>query len=156
MNSRVYASCLLVAIVLAISLEVQAQKAEAMNVTAGSTPEVIEEPKEVKIDLVWTKEDIVREIRETFPEAPDLAVAIAKCESGLIEDIQSQHTLSYGQERSYGVMQIHSPDWDDDAQRLGLINYKTDAGDNIKLARYIYEQAGKRFTPWSCYTKKMI
>jgi len=118
----------------------------------------VEEPQEVKIRVVidWSRERIIEEIRNTFPEDPDTAVRIAKCESGLVADIQSQHILSYGQERSFGVMQVHEPVWKHHADRLGLPNWRTDPGENLKLARFIYESAGKRWTPWSCYTKKMI
>lgn len=141
--------------VAGILIDIQLQdtrKAEAQVETATSSPRTI--LIEVKID--WTRDRIIEEIRATFPESPDLAVAIAKCESGLNPTIRSQHQLSYGQERSYGIMQVHAPDWHDDALRLGYDNYQTDVQDNLKMARYIYEQAGKRFTPWSCYTKKMI
>lgn len=99
----------------------------------------------------WTEAGIEREIRAAFPEASELALAIAKCESGLDPTVQSQHILSYGREQSYGLFQIHAPDWDNDAKRLHLDDYRTDVIENIKMARYIYEQAGKRFTPWSCY-----
>lgn len=118
---------------------------------------VIEEPpKVVMIEVVYTEEDIIRKIREAFPETPETAVAIAKCESGLDVDIQSHHTLSYGREQSFGLFQIHAPAWDKKAHALGYTKYRTDVEDNIAMARYIYEQSGKRWTAWSCYTKKMI
>ena len=93
-------------------------------------------------------------IQETFPEDPDTAVAIAKCESGLDAKIQSYHQLSYGREESFGVFQIHSPHWNDKALELGYTNYKTDVEDNLLMARYIYEQMG--WSAWSCFTKNMI
>jgi hypothetical protein len=118
---------------------------------------VIEPVAEVVIlEVVYTREDIIRKIEETFPESPNTAVLVAKCESGLIPDIQSNHTLSYGREESFGLFQIHARAWDKHAQRLGYVDYKTEVDDNLKMARYIYEQAGKRWTPWSCYTKGMI
>ena len=115
-------------------------------------------PQEVRIEVVynWTPERIEEEIRTVFHEDPDTAVKIAKCESGLVADIQSNHTLSYGRERSFGLMQIHAPAWHTKAVALGYDDYQTDVLDNLHMARYIYEQAGKRWTPWSCYTKKMI
>lgn len=123
---------------------------------ATTTMEVQPEPREVRIKIAYSKEGIKQLIRDTFPEDPDTAVRIATCESGLVADIQSRHVLSYGQERSWGVFQIHEPDWHKVALRLGYDEYKTDAADNIAMARYIYDQAGKRWTDWSCYTKKMI
>lgn len=113
-------------------------------------------PKEVRIEVVynWTPERIEEEIRKVFWEDPDTAVKIAKCESGLDADIQSHHTLSYGREQSFGVFQIHAPDHDKSAKRLGFENYQTDVLDNLHMARYIYDSAGKKWTPWSC--RKMI
>lgn len=124
------------------------------HVNAATTTEPVPVPVIIRIN--WTPARIEQEIRKTFPETPDLAVRVARCESGLVADIQSQHTLSYGQERSFGIFQVHEPDWGKTAARLGFENWRTDPGENIKLARHIYEQAGKRWTPWSCYTKKMI
>lgn len=122
----------------------------------ASAEEIEKVAVEVPIEIVYTKEDIIRKIKETFPETPETAVAVAKCESGLRIEIQSHHQLSYGQERSYGLFQVHAPDWEHVAQRLGLEEYKTDLEDNLAMARHIYEVAGKRWTPWSCYTKGMI
>lgn len=106
--------------------------------------------------MVYTKEDIIKKIERAFPESPVIAVKIAKCESGLNPKIQSQHILSYGQERSFGLFQIHEPAWDKTAKKLGLDNYQTDVEENIAMARYIYEQSGKRWSAWSCFTKNMI
>jgi len=118
----------------------------------------VEEPKEVRIEVIynWTEERIVEEIQNTFPEAPQLAVRIAKCESGLVIDIQSNHVLDYGREQSFGLMQIHAKVWDNKAKQLGYYNYKTDPIDNLKMARYIYEKSGNNFNAWTCYTKKMV
>lgn len=127
------------------------------RVEAATTTEDIEpEPREVRIKINYSKEGIERLIRETFAEDPETAVKIAKCESGLNADIQSRHQLSYGQERSFGVFQIHEPDWGKIAQRLGYTDYKTDPADNIAMARYIYDNAGGTWRDWSCYTKRMI
>jgi hypothetical protein len=98
----------------------------------------------------WTEERIIEAIRATFPESPDTAVAIAKCESGLNPTIQSYHQLSYGRERSFGLMQVHEPDWGVKANQLGYFDWKTDVDDNLKMARYIFEAAGNSWKPWSC------
>lgn len=121
---------------------------------ATTTPVAKEVRVEVKID--WTKERIEKEIRDTFPEDPETAVKIAKCESGLKADIQSRHQLSYGQERSFGIFQIHAPDWHEEAVLLGYDDYKTDPGDNIKMARYIYDEARGTWRDWSCYNNRML
>lgn len=144
-----------VGILIGICTDVILKNIHVQEVEAATT---IEEPKEVQIEVIidWTPERIKKEIRDTFPEQPELAIKIAQCESGLVPNIQSHHKQSYGRERSFSIFQVHEPDWGDDAIRLGLNDWKTDPAENIKLARYIYEKAGNKFTPWSCYTKKMI
>jgi soluble lytic murein transglycosylase-like protein len=130
-------------------------KAQAEEIIAVEQPL----PREVRIEVKinWTRERIEREIRETFPESPETALKIAKCESGFDPDIQSHHIGKDGkQEPSYGIFQIHSPSWHARAKKLGLEDYRTDPGDNIKMARHIFDGAGKKWTDWSCYTKRMI
>jgi hypothetical protein len=124
--------------------------------TVHAEEQAVIEPVEVILEVTYTKEDIIRRIEAAFPEDAKTAVKIAKCESGLRPVIQSQHTLSYGQEKSYGLFQIHAPDWHHVALHLGYTEYRTSVEENIKMARYIYELAGKKWTPWSCYTKGMI
>lgn len=142
-------------IIVGLGIDIHLQnvkEAEAKMVTATTTP------KEVMIEVVidWEKPGRIKEEIETvFSEAPGTALAVAKCESSL-KMVQSHHQQPYGRERSFGVFQIHEPDWADDAARLGLDNWRTDPGENIKLARYIYDSAGKSFKPWSCYSKRMI
>lgn len=111
------------------------------------------EPREVRLEVVydWTEERIIKEIRETFPETPNTAVAVAKCESGLKVEIQSGHVLSYGQEQSFGLFQIHKPDWHQTAINLGFEDYATNPKHNIALARHIYQVRG--WGAWTCYTK---
>ena len=93
---------------------------------------------------------------DTFPEAPQTALAIVACESGFETDIQSRHILDYGREESFGLFQIHSRVHHETALRLGLPDYKTDPEQNAKMARYIYESAGHSFQPWTCYSKNLI
>lgn len=111
---------------------------------------VVQEPKEVRLLVVtdWTPERIKEEIRTVFPEQPELAIAIFKCESGLVPTAK-------GPTQDYGVAQVHSPTWDREAKRLGHTNYRTSVRENLKMARHIYDDAGGSFTPWVCYTKKM-
>jgi hypothetical protein len=118
----------------------------------------VEAPREVQIavHIEWTEERILTEIRNTFPEDSDTAIKIARCESGLVKDIQSHHVANNVRESSWGIFQIHSPSWHKVALRLGYEDYRSDPADNIAMARYIYDNAGKRWTDWSCYTKRMI
>lgn len=142
--------CLLIAIPLAIWVDASVQKANALEIMKVTT---IEEPtsiKPIEIEVTYSRERIIEIIRETFPEAPNTAVAIAKCESGLDADIQSHHQLSYGREQSFGIFQIHSKDHDRTAKKLGLKNYKTDVRDNVEMARHLYDSRGN-FRDWTCY-----
>ena len=108
-------------------------------------------PPVVLIELDYSsKESIEKLIRATFPEEPNTAVAVAKCESGLVKDAQSHFILSYGREQSYGIFQIHAKDWDAKAKKLGYSDYKTDVEDNVKMARHLYKARGN-FKDWSCY-----
>lgn len=108
-----------------------------------------EEPEVVQIEVIinWTRERIEKEIRDTFPENPELALAIFECESGLVP-------TAVGPTNDYGIAQIHSPSWDKKAKQLGYDNYKTDVQDNLAMARYLYEARGN-FDDWVCYTKGM-
>jgi len=124
--------------------------AEAYKVEEPVAVTTVVEPKEALIEVVYDKVGIERIIRETFPEAPNTAVAIAKCESGLKADIQSHHTLSYGREQSYGVFQIHAKDHDRTATRLGYEQYRTQVEDNVLMARHLYDSRGS-FKDWTCY-----
>lgn len=106
------------------------------------------EPKEVRIEVVynWDREKIIDEIRKAFPETPNTAVAVARCESAdLTIDI-------VGPTSDYGLFQIHKPTWHQTAIELGLEDYATNPISNIKMARYIYNQASG-WSPWICYTK---
>lgn len=155
MSWRKFWIAAIIAIIVAILIDVnRAEGVHVVQIAEAATST----PQEVRIEVVvnWDKNRIEQEIRTVFWEDPETAVKVAKCESGLRADIQSHHTLSYGRERSFGIFQIHEPDWSVKADKLELYDWRTSPEDNIKMARYIYDSAGKRFTPWSCYTKKMI
>jgi hypothetical protein len=135
--------------VAAMLLDIQIAEAYK-NVELEVAPATKVEPREVRLEVVYSKEGVERKIREVFPEAPNTAVAIAKCESGLKADIQSHHILSYGREESFGVFQIHAKDHDRTATRLGFEGYKTQVEDNILMARHLYDSRGN-FKDWTCY-----
>lgn len=108
-----------------------------------------EPPKEVLIEvrktpIEWNKERIVQEIRETFPEQPDLMVKVAQCESGLIPTAK-------GPTHDGGIFQIHVPSHKDNLVGVDIF----DPADNIAFARKLYDQGGLQ--PWSaskhCWNK---
>lgn len=93
-----------------------------------------EEPQEILIATTteWTKEKIKDRIRATFPENPETMIKVAECESG-IQNIPGR--LS----DDGGIFQInitHQKELD----RQELDRY--DIEDNIKFARYLYDNGG--------------
>lgn len=97
-----------------------------------------QEPKE------WTRDEIIQLIRDTFPETPGLAVAIAKAESG-----ENLKATAYNPEAhkgcigSYGVFQIACVH-EDNIEKLYDVEY------NIQRAREIYDSEG--WSAWGGYT----
>jgi Transglycosylase-like domain len=100
------------------------------EVEATTTPS-----KAVLVEVIYTKEDIIRNIKEAFPNEPRM-VTVAKCESGYI--IKQVGRTS----PDYGLFQINAPSWDKKAKELGYPDYKTDLQQNIKMAKYILEHQG--------------
>lgn len=141
---------IMAAIVSAILVDIQV--AEAHKFVEVQPLVVVEAPKkEVKIEVVynWDKARIIKEIRATFPEAPELAVAIAKCESNF--DTKAYNPTNNSHDK--GIMQISEKYHGREVKRLGLD--MNNPKDNIMFARRLYDQAGNSFSPWVCYTKKM-
>lgn len=88
-------------------------------------------------------------IRETFPEEPAKAIAIAYCESGLKPTAYNPHNSNGSTDG--GLWQINSVH-DARLEQLGLDKY--DPEDATKFARMLYDERGG-FGDWVCYTKNM-
>ncbi len=102
---------------------------------------------EVKID--WTKERIKQEIKETFPEDPETALKIARCESNFNPDAVNRNNPN-GTIDS-GIFQINSVH----NSRLEKLDIDVfDPEDNIRFARMLYDNRG--WLDWVCYTHKLI
>lgn len=74
--------------------------------------EVVEKPVQIVAKINWTRERIDQEIEKKAAEYGTSAATlkrIVQCESGYDTDIQSNHILSYGREKSFGLVQIHLP-----------------------------------------------
>lgn len=83
-------------------------------------------------------------IRQHFPEAPDKAIAVAECESGL-----NPSAMSPGGQ-NVGLFQINRVAWADTVQRMGYSwDQMTDPYVNTKVARVVYDSSGG-WGPWSC------
>lgn len=88
-------------------------------------------------------------IRKTFPEDPELMVAIATCESGL-RQFDTEGNVIVSPTKDFGIFQINEKTWHNTAESLEL-DYKNSEEDNIEMARHIFEVQG--INAWVCYTK---
>lgn len=115
--------------------------------------EYIKELEETIEDPAYWREAsrIKRLIRETFPEAPEVAVAVAKCESGLNPGAYNPNNKNGSTDG--GLWQINSVH-DRHLEKLGLDKFNPK--DATKYARLLYEAQGNKFTDWVCYTHNMI
>lgn len=104
------------------------------------------EPEVVLIEekIEWSKDRIEQEIRATFPENPDLAVAIAKVESGLNKDAYNPERHK-GCSGSIGIMQIACVHHRENPDALFDVPF------NLQKAREIYEGDGNTFEAWGAY-----
>ncbi len=60
----------------------------------------------------WSREDIdwyIHESAKEYKVSENYMHKIIKCESNYVQDVQSRHIQSYGQELSFGLVQIHEP-----------------------------------------------
>lgn len=95
--------------------------------------------------------DIESLIRAKFHEQPELAVAIAKCESGLNPDAYNDRNTNGSVDR--GLLQLNSIH-DPALARLGLDPW--DVEDNLEFGRILYDNRGGRFDDWVCYTHNLL
>lgn len=108
------------------------------------------EPREVLIEIQidWTEERIIKEIENTFPDAP-IMIKVAKCESHYKNDAYNPTNNSHDR----GIFQLSQKYHGEEMEELGLDPH--DIQDNIKFARILYDRNG--LTPWSaskgCWNK---
>lgn len=116
-------------------------------------PSIVSAEPEVKVEVAieWTREQIEKEIRKTFYETPNTAVAVATEEGGLNKERQSDIRKNGVREPSFCTFQIHEPTWGKEAKRLGYGDYKTNPAHCIAMARHIYDTAGQSWSDWSAY-----
>lgn len=128
----------------ALKAELEAVQGEIKALTARQT-EI-----EKELGSYWTvKANILSEIRKTFPEDPDTAIAIAYCESGLKPTAHNPHNRNGTTDG--GLWQINSVH-DKRLKQLGLNKY--DPEDATKFARMLYDERGG-WGDWVCHTKGM-
>lgn len=141
------------AIVLAIVFDVWYQSATAPIEYVATVAHAEElEPREVqfRVEINWTRERLEQEVETKAKEygvSAQLMKDIIKCESNWDTDVQSHHTLSYGREKSFGLVQIHLPShptvsYEEAIDPAFAINF---------LAEHIADGSARM---WSCY--KMV
>lgn len=122
---------------------------EALEAQIASTTKRVEEIDK-ELGLYWRDErNVIKLIKETFPEDPHTAVAVANCESGLNPKAYNPHNNDGSTDG--GLWQINTVH-DKSLARLGLDKF--DPEDATKYARILYEKNGWR--DWVCYTKNML
>lgn len=128
-------------IMLITPLIAQAIEGETINVQYDNS---IEQNK------MNEEEKIVSYIKETFPESPEVAVAVAKAESNLVTNAYGDRENILAPEGSHGIFQINV------AVHKDLIGERdiTDWRNNVDIAREIYEQAGNSWKPWGAFNNK--
>lgn len=149
----VYGFAVVIGIVLGIFFDAHAGNPFAPEVLQAQVTVIQPVKREVQLVVVptkieWTRARIEQEIRSTFPEDPETAVAVAKCESGL--NPKAYNGKNRDGSSDGGVFQVNSVH-DRHLRQLGLDKFNP--RDNIKFARKLYDESGWR--PWVCYTKKM-
>lgn len=96
-----------------------------------------EEHKVVLVEAISTEKTIEMKIRETFPEDPETALKIARCESNL-------NPKAVSPTNDHGLMQIN----------LTVHTVEGDVYDidtNLKFARKLYDE--RKWLPWTCSKK---
>jgi hypothetical protein len=112
--------------------------------------EIKPKPALIRVHIDWTRERLEKEVETKAKEygvSAQLMKDIIKCESNWDVDVQSHHTLSYGREKSFGLVQIHLPShptvsYEEAIDPAFAINF---------LAEHIADGSARM---WSCY--KMV
>lgn len=97
---------------------------------------------EVAPQVTTEPRSIEQKIRDTFPEDPDTAVRIAKCESSM--NPKAINRKNKNGSVDYGLFQINSVHGYTE-------NYLMDIDNNLRIARELYDRQGWR--PWVCSWK---
>jgi hypothetical protein len=134
-------------------------KAETLApvVSADKTNKIVESVD----DSALSVSEIENLIRKEFPDCPETAVKIARCESSLdyTREGDKHLTFEYKGQRygsSFGLFQIRSGGNDRGGIWVRSDNVEEfatnmlDVKKNIKMAREIYEASGNNFGKWTC------
>ena len=127
--------------------ELEAEEARLVDEITSKQDELDAIRKE--LGSYWKdKRNVVSLIRETFPEDPNTAIAVARCESGL--NANAYNPTNSNGTTDGGLWQINDVH-NSTLERMGLDKYNPE--DATEFARYLYDQRG--WKDWVCYTKNM-
>jgi len=148
------------------SREITITNAVAVQFVEASAPVVPEVSVSAKVEQSGeqspTASEIEKMIIAEFPDCPETALKIAKCESALDYTREGDKHLKFeynGQQygSSFGLFQIRSGGkekngkiWVRGDNVEEFATNMLDAKKNIKMARKIYEESGKNFGKWTC------
>lgn len=130
---------ILTGIVLGMLNQPVVYKAEAQ---VNTTPEPKEIEVMIEVRVNWTRERIEKEIRDTFPETPNTAVAVMMAESNFNPNAYNPE-WHRGCQGSFGLFQIA-------CVHINPGEDMRDVKQNIQKARQIYLREG--WKPWGGYT----
>ena len=143
-TGNVIAWCMIGAFFLALTYDlIDRQQTVVYYAQAEELKPVEPIPALIEVKINWTPERIEKEIRNTFPEDPATAVAIAWAESQLNANAYNPES-HIGCNGSVGIMQIACVHNRKNKEALKDIKF------NLKVARQIYDSEG--WKPWGAFT----
>jgi hypothetical protein len=111
------------------------------TINLETVPEVRVEPQ------AELTEDISKKIIQVFGEDSNIALRIAKCESGLRQFENGKVLRGIQNSQDIGVFQINEYYHLAESQKLGKEFYLYATQGNINYAKYLFDQQGTK--PWS-------
>jgi len=105
---------------------------ETPHIIEYAQAEEVAEVVLIETKIEWTEERIKEEIRNTFPEEPERMIKVAQCESGL-RNVPGQLSDDGG---IFQINIVHK----NELAKQGLDRFVIE--DNIKFARYLYDNGG--------------
>lgn len=122
---------------------VQKQLTPIVYASNDAPIELLQREVLIATSIEWTEERIIKEIKDVFPENPELMVQIARCESGRDVDrdgVKEINPNAVSPTDDHGVFQIHVPIHNPDIDLY-------DPEQNIAFARKLYDESG--LSPWN-------
>lgn len=126
--------------------EAQAKELPVTVVTLEPrSPIKVEAEIKPEVKPIIAKSEVEKLIVKYFGDDAEMALKIAKCESGFNEKAKNKTSTASG------VFQILSGTWISNRKAMGLstnLNLRFNAEENIKTAKYIHSR--RNWQPWEC------